>query len=215
MPLFYYLDQQQRINVMSGYIDQHQNMNRIRGAISVKDEYRGLIGQEYRKQQHLRGKWLTGVSHIRRADIKAAETMYAYGYSRKAVINTIMKNSPLTKDMTAMQRLAYRERLGRAMKNVEPLRQQIQAHKLKHGITTNRVKDIRDFAKCQKLERQAQAQGLKVKPLTYEQFANKRDYRFHIKYQQTLRQKQQIKQVKQQQAQIQKQQQTRTRTRSI
>lgn len=189
MPIFYFLDQRAKVSMMEGYINHHQDMERIRGSISIKNEYQNLIGQEYKENQQKHGKMMVGSRHLRNADIKAVEKMYANGWSYKATINTVMKNSPMTTNMTPIQKMVYRERLGRYMKKVEPLRKEIQRSKQKHGITSNRVKDIRDYAKCVQAQKSAVRQGVKVKPLTYQKFMTDKSPDSHKRYQARVQKK--------------------------
>lgn len=195
-------NQRSIVEMQSSYIQHDDTIQRVRGAISIKDEYKSQIGHEYREQHRAYGTFAIGKNHIRNADIKAAERMYVAGYARKATINTIMRNSPMTANMTPMQKLAYREKIGRYMKKVEPLRQQVDRHKQQHGITSNRVKDMNDYGRVVQAQQRARHHRAPVKPMTYQEFIKDGSHNTHVKYEQQTNQaihkkKQQEKPVKQ------------------
>lgn len=208
MPLGFYQDQQSQNEMMDGYINHHENMNRVRGSISITDEYKNQIGKEYQEARQTHGKMMVSKKHIRNADIKAAERMYVAGYNKKDTINTIMRKSPMTRNMNPMQKMAYREKLGRYMKKVEPLRQEVAESKQRYGIKSNRVKDIKDYGKVIQAQQKARQHKVKVKPMSYQKFLKDNSPNTQQKYQAEIERKiaeqRKIEQAQKQAAQAQR-----------
>lgn len=206
------LDDVQKQSTVRNFVDSHNFIDKNRGSIPIKEEYRNQLGRAYKplqKGKTLGGKpyYNTGSRALRNADIKAAERMYAAGYSRKAIANTIVKNSPITRDMTLGQRLNYKQRLNRAMNKMERLRKEVAQDKKRHGVTSNRIKDINDYGKCIQAQKHAQSRGIKSKAPTFNAFVKNSQlgdrYKANVVQQVKKQQQQKEQQKREQQKRVQ------------
>ena len=182
MPLFYKYGLEKKLDIQRDFIGTHERVNEQRGDISADAEYKNLVGEELKKNRQRTGHYTVGSKYMRTADVIAAERMYAAGYSKSEVMNSVMKHSPMTKGMLPIQKQMYKAKLNRAMRKVEPLQKQIAQSKELHGVSTNRVKDINDYAKIVNKHQHSKNEGLQVNKPSFKEFKAADDKSYHHKY---------------------------------
>ncbi len=183
--------------------------------LTLDSEYQILIGKEYDELRKQHGGISTRKESLRQADFKVAQTLYIYGQDKQKVIDALLRRSPALSGMKQGDRKKYAKDILKAMNKVEPKRQKKQQQKQAYSMQTNCKRDIENYLKCMKAEKQARAQGVMISHLNYRQFQKEKSNDFHKGYiakiekriaeQQKVDRERQQKQEQQMQRQIQRQ----------
>lgn len=164
--------------------EHHEAISKNRGDISPDSEYKNCLGEEFKKLHQKKHPRAVGSRHMRAADLMATKRMYVAGYSKGATIGAVMRNSPLTKNMTNWQKSCYKDKLRNAMRGrgINQERDKCAAIKNNYGIKSNRIQDLKDYGHVINSHQKGKENGINVKAPDFKGFQQRNDKKEPYKY---------------------------------
>ena len=204
-------DKTQQDILIQEHIDHYTLNQKEFRELTPDSEYQTFIGQEYNTFKQQDGKIRGTQAQLKQADLTAVQNLYISGHDQQKIAETVLRRSPATRKMSQGDRARYKKLLLKGMNKVEPKRQKKQEQKQTYGVKTNCKRDIDNYLKCMRAERQARAKGMIISHLNYRQFQKEKSPNFHKSYaakiEKQIAQQEKIDRERKQKMEQQKQQQ--------